>query len=79
MVKQIRFKFWLWLHDSLEAAWHWSYMHLAPLYPPLPPHAPVLYSKILENDEVTIYRTGVSYVGGDEIEHYKYTYRTPVE
>lgn len=57
-MRKLRYKFWLWIHDRLELMWHWVYRNrVRPLSPLLSNNRPVIYTKVLENEHVTIYRT----------------------
>ena len=54
-MRRLRYLFWRWVHDQIERLWHWVYYRkLKPITPPFP-QGEVIYHKILENDEVTIY------------------------
>lgn len=58
MLVAVRYWFWSKVHDALEEAWHWVYYHkLLPVTPKFSEQEPVLYTKILEKEEVTIYRS----------------------
>lgn len=60
MARFVKLRYWFWskVHAALESAWHWVYYRkLKPVTPPFPQVGNVLYQKILENDEVTIYRS----------------------
>ena len=57
-MKTIRYIFWLGVHDALEKSWHWVYRNkVQPNQPSLSKLSPPIYTKIFENDEVTIYRS----------------------
>jgi hypothetical protein len=60
MIRGLRYRFWLWVHDALEKAWHWVYFnkmrtvehhikHVAP---------PWKYSKVFEDGEATFWISG---------------------
>ena len=57
MIRRIKYAAWLWLHDHLEMLWHWVYRNgVLPNAPPFPCVGNVVYTKIFENEQVTIYR-----------------------
>ena len=56
--RRLKYRFWRWIHDLLESLWHWSYrVGVKPNQEPWPEGRDVIYTKILENEEVTIYRS----------------------
>ena len=52
----MRLRFWRLLHDTFEWLWHWSWHHMEPLLPKYS-SAPIIYTRIYDDDKVTIYRT----------------------